>query len=327
METLRNYLENLFMNLPNTPQVQKAKEELMQMMEDKYMELKAEGKTENEAIGIVISEFGNLEELAESLGIYNVVHNEPGNNASFLHMDEAKKFLSDRMNNAFRIALGVFLCITSVIGPITGDVFHTVAASAIGSCMLFIMVSIAVGLFIYSGMNINEWERIKKGYVMDCQTTEYVKRCKEEYKTNHIMFITLGVIFCVLSVTPVILLNGIFPYSDIVGDLSSTLLFLFVGAGVFMLVFTGIRMDGYEMLLKISNGFVASDKISGVQQAQPYFGNNYGKKEDRSLFWTTVSCIYVSWSFLTFDWHITWIIWPVAAVINCIINAFWRKDR
>lgn len=39
------------------------------MMEDKYNELISDGKSDNEAIGIVISEFGNLDELADSLGI------------------------------------------------------------------------------------------------------------------------------------------------------------------------------------------------------------------------------------------------------------------
>ena len=40
METIKNYLETMFMNLPNTPEVYKAKQELLQMMEDKYQELK-----------------------------------------------------------------------------------------------------------------------------------------------------------------------------------------------------------------------------------------------------------------------------------------------
>ena len=66
METIKNYLENMFSHLPNTPEVQKAKYELYQMMEDKYNELISEGKSDNEAIGIVISEFGNLDELADS---------------------------------------------------------------------------------------------------------------------------------------------------------------------------------------------------------------------------------------------------------------------
>lgn len=76
METIKNYLENMFSHLPNTPEVQKAKYELYQMMEDKYNELISEGKSDNEAIGIVISEFGNLDELADSLGIKSFV--DPG---------------------------------------------------------------------------------------------------------------------------------------------------------------------------------------------------------------------------------------------------------
>ena len=57
METIRNYLESMFADLPNTAAVLKAKQELYSMMEDKYTELREEGKAENEAIGIVISEF------------------------------------------------------------------------------------------------------------------------------------------------------------------------------------------------------------------------------------------------------------------------------
>ena len=74
METIKNYLENMFMHLPNTVEVRKAKDELSQMMEDKYAELIAEGKTENEAVGTVIAEFGNLRELAEALGIEEVLN-------------------------------------------------------------------------------------------------------------------------------------------------------------------------------------------------------------------------------------------------------------
>lgn len=74
METIRNYLESMFSQLPNTPEVLKAKYELGQMMEDKYSELIADGKSENEVIGTIIAEFGNLDELAESLGIGEFVH-------------------------------------------------------------------------------------------------------------------------------------------------------------------------------------------------------------------------------------------------------------
>jgi len=76
MNTIRNYLENLFLGLPHTEDVNRAKNELLAMMEDKYNELKEIGKTENEAIGIVISEFGNLDELSETLGIKQIIENK-----------------------------------------------------------------------------------------------------------------------------------------------------------------------------------------------------------------------------------------------------------
>ena len=74
METIRNYLNTMFAGLPDTPEVRKAYIELGAMMEDKYTELIDEGLSENEAVGTVISEFGNLEELAQTLGIEDYLH-------------------------------------------------------------------------------------------------------------------------------------------------------------------------------------------------------------------------------------------------------------
>ncbi len=69
MEVLRDYLEAMFSNMPDTEEVRKAKQELWSMMEDKYNSLIAAGKQDNEAIGTVLSEFGNFREIVESLGI------------------------------------------------------------------------------------------------------------------------------------------------------------------------------------------------------------------------------------------------------------------
>lgn len=37
METIKSYLETMFANMPNTPEVLRAKQELWGMMEDKTM--------------------------------------------------------------------------------------------------------------------------------------------------------------------------------------------------------------------------------------------------------------------------------------------------
>ena len=68
MDTIKNYLDNMFSTLPGTEEINRARAELEAMMEDKYNELKADGASENEAVGAVISEFGNIEEVLEGMG-------------------------------------------------------------------------------------------------------------------------------------------------------------------------------------------------------------------------------------------------------------------
>ena len=89
METIRNYLNAMFGGLPDTPEVRKAYEELAAMMEDKYTELIGEGRSENEAVGTVISEFGNLEELAQTLGIEDCVSGAGSRKTAEAHSTDA----------------------------------------------------------------------------------------------------------------------------------------------------------------------------------------------------------------------------------------------
>lgn len=82
MNVINEYLDNMFKTLPDTPEVRRARIELAQMMEDKYTELIDEGKTENEAVGIVISEFGNLSELSDILGLDGIIDEDKNYNSN-----------------------------------------------------------------------------------------------------------------------------------------------------------------------------------------------------------------------------------------------------
>ena len=82
MNVINEYLDNMFKTFPDTPEVRRARIELAQMMEDKYTELIDEGKTENEAVGIVISEFGNLSELSDILGLDGIIDEDKNYNSN-----------------------------------------------------------------------------------------------------------------------------------------------------------------------------------------------------------------------------------------------------
>ena len=69
MNVIISYLDTMFAGYPASPRLVEARAELQAMMEDAYAAAKADGMSENEAVGKVITEFGNLDELAPVLGI------------------------------------------------------------------------------------------------------------------------------------------------------------------------------------------------------------------------------------------------------------------
>lgn len=47
MKTIHDYLDSLFLSVPITPETKKAKEDLLAIMEDHYLELIHQGKSEH----------------------------------------------------------------------------------------------------------------------------------------------------------------------------------------------------------------------------------------------------------------------------------------
>ena len=81
MDTIETFLDNMFAPYPATPRLIEARSELRAMMEDAYNDAIAQGKTHNEAVGQVITDFGNLHELAPVLGIAQDI--QPGGLQAF----------------------------------------------------------------------------------------------------------------------------------------------------------------------------------------------------------------------------------------------------
>lgn len=69
MNAITAHLETVFDSYPQTPRLLEAKAELRTMMEDAYAELIASGASPSEAAGRVITDFGDLDELAPTLGL------------------------------------------------------------------------------------------------------------------------------------------------------------------------------------------------------------------------------------------------------------------
>lgn len=329
MNTLKSYLESMFAKMPNTREVLRAKDELWQMMEDKYMELIAEGKNENEAVGTVISEFGNLEELSGVLGLENAFsYQSAGGDTTQeagiydrqpLSFEEAKQYVDELVRQGFFVSIGVMLCIFSVIWPILSETFNWSQALGVTGMMLFIAA--AVFLFVYSGIMVGKWDYIKKGnYMIDFDTAKVMQNEQSRFRKDYAVRLTIGIILCVLCWLPsMVIEETALGRIDQFENMGAVFLFIIVGIGVMMIVYSSMTMEAYKQILKINDIRLVSGNYVRASGKEKYI--NPTVETIMSLYWPTVTSVYLIWSFLTFDWHLTWVIWPVAAIISGVVKA------
>jgi len=69
MNEINDYLEAMFSPYPQSPRLHEAKAELQGVTEDAYGGHIAQGATPNEAMVQIVTDLGNLDELAPTLGI------------------------------------------------------------------------------------------------------------------------------------------------------------------------------------------------------------------------------------------------------------------
>ncbi len=334
METIRNYLENMFANLPNSAEVKRAKDELLQMMEDKYNELIEEGKSENEAVGCVISEFGNLDELAEVLGLEQEINDEKqwcaASNRRQVTFEEVKDYLHDSAKQAFYIAAGVALCIMSVCWPVLCDAVRVMPES-LGVLMMFVMVAVAVMFFILGGEVISKrWSYLKKELCsIDYATATFVHQEKERFRGSYIVQMSVGIVLCITCWLPSALFDEIQTgrgvlYGSLLETIGAEFLFIICAIGVFLIIHGNMINSSYEELLKINN----KDTVGGnfVEDGVSRYAGPVSEGF-MSVYWPTIRSLYLIWSFLTFAWYKTWIIWPVAAILHGILEGVLKKKE
>lgn len=67
MVTIKDYLEELFGDIPDSVEKENIKQEIIQNLEEKVQDLMKEGKTEEDAINKSIVDFGDMHEIRNNL--------------------------------------------------------------------------------------------------------------------------------------------------------------------------------------------------------------------------------------------------------------------
>lgn len=313
METIRNYIETLFLEFPNTQEVQRAKQEILSIMEDHYLALLDEGKSEHEAIGQVISEFGSVDELREELQ-FTTREREPENG---IEEEEMYDYLMESKKIASGLSLGISGCLLA-LGTLIG--LSVTGAQVFGVLLFFIILAASVGVIIYNGMQFAKIGAQLSDRFVSASLNEEANRMKQGYQKSFQISLVFGICICVLCVAPVLFFQ-LFTYAEY----GIPMMFLFLAVGVFLIVYGSINYTSFDKFIT-AKYFVADEDKPGPNAMYEKYGDSARTKHVlERIYWPLVTMIYFGWSILTHSWGYSWIIFVMAGIFYSIVEAIFIK--
>lgn len=319
METIKTYLDNMFSGVVQTDEMIQLKSDIYDNMMEKYQELKDQGKSENEAIGVVISEFGNIDELLEAYDIQREEKRREGSEEPEISLEYAKEFLDFKKKASYLIASGVLLCFVGVISLIMlsgsfrsvgSDMVQWEFGSSIGVIALFLFVALAVPIFIYTGVQSTKYEYLQKTvYYLNPYTIKQIQEERDQFQPQFTVKIIIGVVLCILSPITLIIMSMAPGIEDRGYLLGVGIMFVIVAAAVFLFITAGMRHSAYQMLLQEGDYTPARKRGNRVVEVVG------------SVVWPLVVILYLYLGFVHGLWHPGWIVFPVTGVIFGVFSS------
>ena len=339
MNVIISYLETMFSTYPQTPRLREAKAELQGMMEDAYASLIAAGHSENEAVGQVIRDFGNLDEVAPVLGITSDVAPQSAPTSASasasasasensapaaarypaVTIDEAHGYADAKKGTRFRVTTAIILfvlspaaLITLSVAAETGVLSITEEAGAfIGLVALFVFVAIGVSLFLATSRETAPFKRITEGnFSTNPVVTRWANDQAEQHERGRIRALQIAIALWILAPIPLIafaLLMNDSPHSDFWAAIGVVLVLALVATGLGVLLPQTWAASVAETLSQ-GNGVDLDDERSIVGVIAAFY-------------WPLLTAIFLAWSFIGNAWSISWIVWPIGAVLFGAIAA------
>lgn len=326
METIRTYLDNMFRSWPDTEEVRRIKSELLSDMTDKYNEMKALGKSENEAVGIVISEFGNIDELMQEMGVSRRADDSQDADAKlrYVRREEAEAFLHVKEANGKRVGCGVAAILVGVASLIllsmAAEYMPGGEESALGRILalgglllLFFCIIVGVALFIYSGTLEDKYKYLEKAFRIDDSLRSELEMLREDGHSGYVVSVIVGVALCIAAAIPVITVSFLADGNDFIGAIGVVITLMLVAAAVYLFVSFGERKEAYDKLLQEGEFTVERKKKKGIISLVA------------SIVWPLVTVVFLFRGFTAGAWGTAWIIYPITGVLfgafSAIVNA------
>lgn len=328
-------IDELFQGVPQTQQTLEMKEEIVQNLMEKYNDLRADGKSEEDAFTIAAASVGDIDDIIGEPTATQPREAHPFFETSTEEMpvDDLPTGEAQTYATAMSWPRVILICaVLFAMSPVVAMLFKDWR----GLFLVLTMTLGAVGLFIYQGI-----ARHRINHRQDAQFTadaagdagfEPKRPSLDDRKlinalTSALWIITVAAYFLISfafggwHITWVIfliataisnMLRAAFGFTTFYKALTSAL-WVLATAMYFIISFaTGAWHISWLI-------FLFATVISNVLRA--VFGRSSLQRVLKSGIWLLTTALFFIISFATGAWHITWIIFLIAAAVSNVIKA------
>lgn len=282
---LRQYIEAQFAGAPDNAQAAELREEIIRNTVERYHDLLAQGKTEEEAYALALDGVGDIGELLAAFG----VQPEAEEAAAAVDAEQIRS-----RTTVFRsIAVGLYiLCVAPVI----------VLASSLpllGAAMIFYFVGTATGLLIYESIT-------RRALLADGRIDSAVERKG--------IFRAVGVGLYISCPTPCILMAD-----TAAEDVSPALLFLMVAAATVLMILS--RTPKLKAVPRVHAAAEPRTVALAEPLPKPRRGALY--RVSVAVLWTAAAIFFIitpfAWGIAA--WSAAWLVFPLAICLQNLLRA------
>ena len=355
MDTIDSFLDAMFAPYPASTRLADAKAELRAMMEDAYADAIASGMTHNEAVGRVITDFGNLQEIAPVLGIADDLTaakgaSQPEAAPAWAGTDgagtprrprvtlpEAQELAEARRRGAASLGLSVAILVStgipifalqglSEVGlvPFNDD---TATFLALGVDLVLAALGV-ITLLSRSRLFANVKHLVNLEFTTDPIVTAWAARLRMEHEDHRMRRLAVAVGLWICAALPPALVRALPPIGIGMavpagadngtlngGDLSELALALSVA-----LVALGL------WIFLPANWAVQTQQTLIRQGRQGY---DYDEEDYRdpvigivaSVYWPCVVAVYFVWGAVFDQWDKSWVLFPISGLLFGVFAA------
>jgi len=228
-----------------------------------------------------------------------------------ISLEQALEYVKNKKEMALLNAKGAFLLVCSAIPlfallalsktnqlNLTSDV-----ATMIGVVIILVMLSISISFFVRanhykSDLAFIENEEFELAYGVH----SVIKDKCQKFRTTYNLKLSVGISMFIFSGVPLMFTIMLSGGSDIILMMIIVMIFM-IATGIYILSPVSVKYDAYNCILK-----------------EGRFEASMSKRTKRAIklaafYWPLLTAIYLAWSLWTMNWSVTWIVWPVGAIL------------